>query len=534
MSLLRIFVSSVQKEFSQERQALHDYLRGDPLMRRFFEVFLSGDFPTSDRRPDELYLDEVERCDLYVGLVGNEYGTEDKEGISATEREFDRATALGAHRLIFVKGSHGRARHRKIRALMGKTPAGLIRKRFDTREELVRRLHAALVEYLEVKELIRPDPFDALPCARAALDDLDFGRMARFIRTARQARRLPLSEDVRPMELLAHLNLLNDGRVTNAAMLLFGNAPQQFLISSEIECAHFHGTEVVKPIPLCQVYKGAAFNLVDKAVDFALGRIALAAGVPTTSSGDPVTSEIPKEVVTEAIVNAVAHRDYRSNNRVQVRLFADRLEVWNPSRLSPLLPLEKLRVAHGSAPTNPLLAGSLYLAKYIEQMGTGTLEMIRRCSKSGLPEPEFSVADGFVTTFRRAPLADRVTVQPESPSKSDLMPGQSDGHTGTRPESNAQLESRPEMQPESNPKSRSRSLKSRVFSLLVDGPMSKSELSRSLGQKQVSGQLNKVVRRLVTDETVEYAVPDKPRSQLLKYRLTDKGRSALAMVRSGT
>ena len=53
---------------------------------------------------DEVYLKEVDRCDVYLGLFGNEYGYEDAEGLSPTEREFDRATATGKERLIFVKG----------------------------------------------------------------------------------------------------------------------------------------------------------------------------------------------------------------------------------------------------------------------------------------------------------------------------------------------------------------------------------------------------------------------------------------------
>jgi len=48
----------VQKEFAGERAALRDYLRGDALMRRFFEVFLFEDVPAADRRTDDLYLDE--------------------------------------------------------------------------------------------------------------------------------------------------------------------------------------------------------------------------------------------------------------------------------------------------------------------------------------------------------------------------------------------------------------------------------------------------------------------------------------------
>ena len=100
-------------------------------------------------------------------------------------------------------------------------------------------------------------------------------------------------------------------------------------------------------------------------------------------------------------MNAVVHRDYADNASVQVMLFADRLEIWNPGRLPPPLTLEKLRTAHSSVPANPLLAEPLYLAEYIERMGTGTLDMIRRCAEAGLPEPEFAVADGFVATIQR-------------------------------------------------------------------------------------------------------------------------------------
>ena len=90
MTPLRIFLSSVQNEFAREREALRAYLREDPMMRRFFEVFLFEDVPATDRPPDELYLDEVERCDLYVGLFGKEYGAEDDTGC---RRRSGRSTA---------------------------------------------------------------------------------------------------------------------------------------------------------------------------------------------------------------------------------------------------------------------------------------------------------------------------------------------------------------------------------------------------------------------------------------------------------
>ena len=156
-------MSSVQKEFAGERKALVDYLRNDPLMRRFFEGFLFEEIPASDRRPDKVYLGEVERCDIYVGLFGKDYGAEDETELSPTEREFDHATALGKHRLIFLKNMDSGVRHPKMQALIGKAETGLIRRRFDTQEELVIGLYAGLVEYLEDKELLRFGPFDAAP-----------------------------------------------------------------------------------------------------------------------------------------------------------------------------------------------------------------------------------------------------------------------------------------------------------------------------------------------------------------------------------
>jgi hypothetical protein len=272
MTALRLFLSSVQKEFAEERAAVRDYFRGDALMRRFFEPFLFEEVPAADRRADDLYLDEVERCDLYVGLFGDHYGAEDAQGVSPTEREFELATRLNKHRLIFVKGADDRQKHPKMQALVRRAGTELIRRRFATGAELIAGLYAALVQYLESRELIRFGPFDAAACRDATMDDLSADAIRRFVGIARRARGFPLAEDTAPSDVLEHLHLLRQGRPTHAAILLFGTAPQRFLISSEIKCARFHGTEVQKPIPFYQVYKGTVFELVDQAVDFVLSR----------------------------------------------------------------------------------------------------------------------------------------------------------------------------------------------------------------------------------------------------------------------
>ena len=99
---------------------------------------------------------------------------------------------------------------------------------------------------------------------------------------------------------MTHLNLLGDARPPNDAVLLFGRRPQRFLLASEVKCAHFHGTEVAKPIPSYQVCKGSAFDLVDQAVDFVMSKIALRVGTRAAGPQADVRYEIPREVVMAA------------------------------------------------------------------------------------------------------------------------------------------------------------------------------------------------------------------------------------------
>ena len=499
MTPIRLFISSVQREFAAERAALRDYLRGDALMRRFFEPFLFEDVPAADRRADEVYLQEVEACDLYLGLFGDEYGFEDDEGISPTEREFALATELHKPRLVFVKGADDRSKHPKMQALIRRAGGELVRRRFTTAADLLGDVYAALVQVLVDRELIRTGPFDAAPSLKATPADLDEERIRRFVRIARGARGFPLPDEATPEEFLTHLNLLDDGRPVNAAVLLFARQPQRFLISSEVKCAHFHGTEVVKPIPSYQVYKGTAFDLVDQAVDFVLSKIDLTVGTRAESTQAPVTYELPPEVVREAIVNAVAHRDYTSNGSVQVMLFADRLEVWNPGALPPSLTLEKLRRPHGSVPANPLLAEPLYLTRYIERMGTGTGDMIRRCREAGLAEPEFAVSDGFVVTLRRK--STRVTGKVTPPLAPPVTP------------------------PLAPP------VEVLVRLLGQAGELGNAEIRARLGLKDRAHVRERYIAPALAEGIIEPTIPDKPNSRLQKYRLTHRGLSLVETLR---
>ena len=197
---------------------------------------------------------------------------------------------------------------------------------------------------------------------------------------------------------------------------------------------------------------------------------------------------------------AVSHREYTSNGTIQAMPFSDRLEVWNPGTLPPTLTLEKLRQPHGSVPGNPLLAESLYLTKYIERMGTGIGDMIQRCKNFGLPEPEFALTDGFVTTIRRRP---ELALQAVS-------------GTGTPQVGTKLALSRHQV---------------KILEKCIE-ETTLLELMVITGRSDRTKFREQVLNPLLTDGLIEMTVPDKPRSSLQKYRLTDKGRTWLAGERS--
>jgi len=146
-----------------------------------------------------------------------------------------------------------------------------------------------------------------------------------------------------------------------------------------------------------------------------------------------------------------------------------------------------------SIPRNPLLFGMLHRMEAVEHIGSGIRRIRNLCTDYGVAEPQIEVSEHwFTVTFPRP---------------------------GSQVESQ-QPESRPELQPES--------LDIFVLRLLDKSTLSKSDISKGLGQKSVSGQLNKVIRQLFLDGYIEYTIPGKPVSSLQQYRITTNGKRLLA------
>ena len=182
----RIFISSVQRELAKERKAIVDAVFKSPQLARFFSTFaFEFDVPAADKRTDEVYLAELAVSDVYVGIIGNEYGGLTPEGISATESEYDEATRLGIPRFIFVKGTSDEKRDSRELAFLRKVSPGLIRIRFKTVPQLLSALTESLDRHLaDNKVAYSGISYEEEPVGK--WEELDGDKIRWFIRTARE------------------------------------------------------------------------------------------------------------------------------------------------------------------------------------------------------------------------------------------------------------------------------------------------------------------------------------------------------------
>ena len=388
MKKYKIFISGVQKELKRERRAIKAYILNDVLFSEYFNVFLFEDIPAKGKSSENLYLGEVDKCGIYIGVFGNEYGSVKKNELSPTEKEFRLAEEKKKEILIFIKGSDDRKRSKRVQTLIKEIRhprSGHRYRRFNGIDELENSIYESLVEFLREEGIVGKSPFDKAICEDVNFSEID----EKIVESVLNKNKFPIPTNSKLKDILIHLNLLNKGCLTNSAVLLFGKNPHRLHLQSEIKCIQFPGNEIEKPFLDYQIYIGNLFEQIDKAVAFVTSRLKMPVIQQKGTVKVKRPLEIPEFAIYEAIVNAVAHRDYNNNGAVQVMVFADRVEVWNPGKLPTQLSIDSLRKPHTSFPTNPLIAHVLYLSDYIQKAGSGTLEMIKQYRRKGLSEPEF-------------------------------------------------------------------------------------------------------------------------------------------------
>ncbi|GAB7015841.1 ATP-binding protein [Methanogenium cariaci] len=337
--------------------------------------------------------------------------------------------------------------------------------------------------------------FDETPCKRFAIDrDLTVASWERFVKRAR----LPDGLDM--YAALRNLHLLHDDQMTQAGAWLLTEDITGISRSATVTCALFQGTDKVHILDRKE-YTGDLYSIYGDCMAYLQSKLTTAL-IPHATGRDE-RLELPVEALREALVNSIVHRDYRSTANVQVYIFQDRVEIVTPGGLPA--GMQEKDLGTKSVPRNPLLFGIFQRMGLVEQIGSGIRRIRQVCQNYGVAEPDIDVSESWVmTTFRR--------------------PGRT-AEVGPQPESGPELE--PELRPELEPELRPESMETRVINVLRHGPMAKSAIATGLGQKSVSGRLNKVIRQLLADGYIEFTIPEKLTSRLQQYRLTDKGRNSL-------
>lgn len=543
----RIFISSVQREFAKERRVLAEMIRKDMLLGTFFDVFLFEEMAAQNRSAKSVYLDEVRNSDIYLGLFGCEYGFEDAEGVSPTEREYDLATECGKYRLAFVKRTAAHNRMPKERTLIAKVEREVTRKSFSSLAMLKKMVYEALFRYLQDRDVVNVRPFDGSYSLGVKLEDLDPERIANFVRMVRVAGKVTFAPGISTTEILSRLGAFDagTGKIANAAALLFAKNPALFRPSWELKCLQLWGTTFEKPFPSYHIYHGTVFEQIDQALDFVMSRVDHWVGArdAAKSAQAPARSEFPIEAVREAIVNAVCHRDYTDDGSVQVMLFRDRLEVLNPGTLPRGWTAANLLQTHDSKPHNGILATAMQWAGYVEKSGYGTEDIVRKCKAWGLREPEYhpSSVDFRLVLWRQEvkELRDFTQVgevgevgSPKGVESSGARGVESDAE---KPIKSMVCDSSSRLYPPGAMGVESgggvvRSLRDMILLSVMQQPKSRAEIARSLGKPRIFGNLVRRITTLLDDDLIELTVPDKPNSRLQKYRITKKGRQVAKLL----
>ncbi|MCB0062690.1 MAG: putative DNA binding domain-containing protein [Caldilineaceae bacterium] len=232
--------------------------------------------------------------------------------------------------------------------------------------------------------------FETEIVAGATREDLDDDVIDDYME--RRQKRTPRSDVLPKDRLLQQIGAISaDKTPTVSGLLLFGKEPQFFMPHSRAIFVKFADTqprgpggtlgygrreELVGPLP----------KIIDRAWRVLWEEMDKQAVVKGLQRHEQL--EYPESSVREALVNAVAHRDYRLTGRsIEIRMYTDRVEITSPGGLPAHITLDNIVEEHYSR--NPRLVNGLYQWGYIEELGLGIDRMIEDMVNGGHPPPTF-------------------------------------------------------------------------------------------------------------------------------------------------
>ena len=267
---------------------------------------------------------------------------------------------------------------------------------------------AALTAFLVEKTGYR---WDAVPVDNITVDELDNESFEIFRREAVKKGRMSKEDlDVSNEELLEHLDLLVDGKLKRAAVMLFYRKPGRIITGSYVKIGKFgEGAD----LQYQDTVEGSLFRIADQVIDLIYTKY-LKAAITYEHDVRVETYPFPREGVREAIYNALGHNNYAASVPIQIRIEDEAMYISNSCILPRDWTVETLMGTHKSVPFNPSIANAFYRAGYIEAWGRGIQKVIDSCRELGCLEPEYTIL-GDDLTVKFTALAEALTDEPKVP-----------------------------------------------------------------------------------------------------------------------
>jgi len=232
--------------------------------------------------------------------------------------------------------------------------------------------------------------WDSSPVPRVDIKDFYHDAFDIFRKKAVSSRRLA-SEDIAGSnwELLQSLKLTENDYLLKAALLLFYQDPDQYCLGSYVKIGFFENDA---DLLYQDEIGGSLIEITDRIIDIIFTKYFK--GIIHYEGIQRIDYyPMPREVLREAVLNAVVHRDYSTGNPIHIKIYADRVIIYNSCSLPSNSTSESLILAKRSNPHNPLIANTFFRSGQIEAWGRGIEKMKNGCIADNLLEPEIEISD---------------------------------------------------------------------------------------------------------------------------------------------
>jgi len=241
--------------------------------------------------------------------------------------------------------------------------------------------------------------WDSVPVPNVQIEDLKAETFTLFKEKGIKSGRI--DEDSRndtPLQVLENLKLVDKKYLNRAAVMLFHPDPEKFVSGAYIKIGFFRTDS---DLLFQDEIHGNLFEQVEKTMDFLLTKYTKAL-ISYEGLTRVETYEYPKDALREALLNAVAHKDYTGSYPIQISVYADKIMMWNYGRLPENWTVEDLLDKHSSQPRNPDIATAFFRSGYVESWGRGMDKMKNLCLEAKIPLPQFSCkGNDFWAVFRK-------------------------------------------------------------------------------------------------------------------------------------